>query len=43
MSRSRMLDFEGETVTRDDKVQRVSMEIGIWSKMEIIGEEGLKK
>lgn len=43
LSKNRMLDFEGETVTGDDKVQGVIMNIGIWSGVEeITGDEGFR-
>ena len=38
-----MLDHEGERMG-DDKAQGLSMETGIWTKVEeIIGDEGFKK
>lgn len=36
-----MLDFEGET--GDDKVQGMITEIGTWSGVEIIGDDGFRK
>lgn len=42
-SESRMLDHEGERMG-DDKAQVISMEIGIWTRVEeIIEDEGFKK
>ena len=41
LSGSRVLDFEGETITGDDRVQDVSMKISVWTLAEEIfaGEE----